>query len=80
MLGREVWVTNGIDKIEAFSWFDLAASYTMRNGLKFTVGCNNILDEEPPLAPDHADDNNINMYGFYDPLGRYVFGSIQFNF
>jgi len=77
---HDLWITNNIDKIDAFNYFDLAASYTLRNGLKFTVGINNILDEEPPLAPDHADDNGINMYGIYDPVGRYIFGSVQFNF
>jgi outer membrane receptor protein involved in Fe transport len=76
----ELWQVNNIDKINAFNYFDLAASYTLRNGLKFTLGINNVLDEEPPLAPDHADDTGINMYGIYDPVGRYVFGSVQFNF
>ncbi len=78
---HELWEVNDIDKIDAYNYFDLAASYTLRNGLKFTLGINNILDEEPPLAPgDHADDTNINMYGVYDPAGRYIFGSVQFNF
>jgi len=77
---HDLWEVNDIDKIDAFNYFDLAASYTLRNGLKFTLGVNNFLDEEPPLAPDHADDNGINMYGVYDPVGRYVFGSVQFNF
>ncbi|MEX1309906.1 MAG: TonB-dependent receptor [Candidatus Sulfomarinibacteraceae bacterium] len=76
----DLWEVNDIAKIDAFNYFDLAASYTLRNGLKFTLGVNNILDEEPPLAPDHADDTGINMYGIYDPVGRYVFGSVQFNF
>ena len=78
---HELWENNLIDKIDAYNYFDLAASYTLRNGLKFTVGVNNLLDEEPPLgAGDHADNNNINMYGIYDPVGRYIFGSVQFNF
>ncbi len=77
---QELWITNNIDKIDAFNYFDLAASYTFRNGIKFTLGINNILDEEPPLAPDYADDTGVNMYGIYDPVGRYIFGSIQFNF
>jgi outer membrane receptor protein involved in Fe transport len=77
---HEQWINNDIDKIDAYNYFDLAASYTLRNGLKFTVGVNNILDEEPPLAPAMADDTGINMYGIYDPAGRYIFGSVQFNF
>jgi len=77
----ELWRINGIDKIRAYNWFDLAASYTFRNGVKLTLGVNNILDEEPPILP--WPDNfplNINLYANYDPLGRYIFGSLQFNF
>ena len=66
--------------LSAYNFFDLAASYTLRNGLKFTLGINNILDEEPPLGADMADDPNLNMYGTYDCCGRYIFGSFQFNF
>ena len=38
------------------------------------------LDEEPPLLPGYADWNFIKVYANYDPLGRYIFGSFQFNF
>ena len=41
---------------------------------------NNILDEEPPFLPDFTDSYEINLYSNYDPLGRYVFGSLQFSF
>jgi len=75
---QEFWALNGIDTIDAYNYFDLAASYTLRNGLKFTLGVNNLFDEEPPLAPDHADD--LNIYRVWDGYGRYIFGSIQFNF
>jgi outer membrane receptor protein involved in Fe transport len=75
-----VWEANDIAEIDPYNWFDLAASYTLRNGLKFTLGINNFLDEEPPLAPDYADDTGINMYAQYEPAGRYLFGSVQFNF
>ena len=40
--------------------------------MKLTGGVNNILDEEPDLYWEG--------YGLYDPLGRYIFGSVQFNF
>jgi iron complex outermembrane receptor protein len=76
----ELWEVNDIARIPAYNYFDLAASYTFRNGIKLTLGCNNILDEEPPLAPNYADNNILNMYGTYDPLGRYIFTSLQFNF
>jgi len=77
---REYEVINGMDAFPSYNWFDLAASYTFRGGVKLTVGVNNILDEEPPLGPDFADDPNFTLHGSYDPLGRYVFGSVQFNF
>jgi len=73
---------NLIDTVRAYNWFDLAASYTFRSGVKLTLGVNNILDEEPPLMPGLAGSRGtwFNLYGNYDPLGRYVFGSVQFNF
>jgi len=77
---HDLYTINGVDSIDAFNWFDLAASYTLRNGMKFTIGCNNIFDEEPPLLPTFDDDPNLTIHGSYDPLGRYVFGSVQFNF
>jgi len=76
----ENWRINGIDKIPANNWFDIAASYLTNAGIRFTVGVNNIFDEEPPLAPTFNDDFNFNMYATYDPMGRYVFGSVQFQF
>jgi len=78
----ELWRINGSDKIKPYSWFDFAASYTFRNGVKLTLGVNNILDEEPPLMAGLADYGGtyFTLYGTYDPLGRYVFGSVQFNF
>ena len=44
-----IWEASGVATIPAYNWFDLAASYTFRNGIKLTAGVNNILDEEPPL-------------------------------
>ena len=67
-----IWEASGAASIPAYNWFDLAASYTFRSGVKLTLGVNNILDEEPPLY--------WGMYQVYDPLGRYIFSSVQFNF
>jgi iron complex outermembrane receptor protein len=73
---------NGSDKIAPYNWFDLAAAYTFRNGVKLTLGVNNILDEEPPLLPwpRPGVPNRMNFNANYDPLGRYIFSSIQFSF
>ncbi|MCP3935103.1 MAG: TonB-dependent receptor [Actinomycetia bacterium] len=76
----EEWRINGIDKISAQSWFDLAGSYAFKNGTQLTVGINNIFDKEPPLAPTFNDDNDINLYSVYDPLGRYAFASFEYRF
>jgi len=67
-----IWEASGVATLPAYNWFDLAASYTFRNGIKLTLGVNNILDEEPPLY--------WGGYAVYDPIGRYVFSSVQFNF
>ena len=72
-----LWEENFVDRYPAFNWLDISASYMMNNGLRFTVGVNNVTDEEAPLAADFAD---FDTYQSYEPLGRYVFGSIQFQF
>jgi outer membrane receptor protein involved in Fe transport len=74
------WRANGIDKIKAHNWFDLSASYVFKDHMRFTVGINNIFDDEPPLAPTFNDDFGVNLYSVYDPLGRYAFSSIEYSF
>jgi len=76
-LQQEFWAINDVDKLPAYNWIDISLSYLMNNGLRFALGVNNIFDEEPPLAPDHNDNN---LHEVYDPLGRYIFGSITFQF
>ena len=85
-LGAPEWmpenIASGIDKTRAYDWFDLAASYTWKSGIRVTLGVNNIFDEEPPLMPGLADwsGTSFNLYGNYDPLGRHIFTSVEFNF
>jgi outer membrane receptor protein involved in Fe transport len=73
---------NGTEAVRAYDWFDFAASYTWRNGIQLTLGVNNILDQEPPFMPGLQDVSGtwFNLYGNYDPLGRHIFASVQFNF
>jgi outer membrane receptor protein involved in Fe transport len=72
---------NDIATIGAQNYFDLAASYNVMKGVQFTVGVNNVFDQEPPLAPGMQDnDYGTGFYGTYDPNGRYVHASIGFEF
>ena len=46
-----------------------------------TVGCNNLLDKEPPLASGSQDnDYGPGYYGTYDYMGRSLFANLQFEF
>ncbi len=72
---------NGIYKIPAHHYFDLAASYKIGNAIQLILGVNNIADKEPPLAPGMQDnDYGPGYYGTYDPYGRYLHTALQFNF
>jgi outer membrane receptor protein involved in Fe transport len=71
---------NGLDKTSAWNYLDLSGTYNFSDSWQLTFGVNNVLDKEPPLWPDIQDDNNVNTYATYDPLGRFIFTSLRFNF
>jgi len=77
----EQWKVNGSYDIPTFNWFDLAATYKVRDKLRLTVGCNNILDKEPPLGSGLSDvDFGPGFYSTFDPLGRSLYANLQFEF
>ena len=72
---------SGSYKNDAYHYFDLSATYDMSKHVQFTLGVNNILDKEPPLGAGFSDnDYGPGFYGFYDPYGRFIHGSILFSF
>ncbi len=72
---------SGSYKNDAYHYFDLSATYNMSKSIQLTLGVNNILDKEPPLAAGFSDaDYGPGFYGFYDPYGRFIHGSILFSF
>jgi iron complex outermembrane recepter protein len=72
---------NDAYKLASYNWFDLAATYKFHDKLRLTVGCNNLLDKEPPLgAGDQNNDYGPGFYGTYDYLGRALFANLQFEF
>ncbi len=74
------------------SYFDLAASYSLKDAYTFRFGVNNILDKEPPLVTSGnagvggtnlcpTGPCNGNTYpGTYDALGRYLYASVTLDF
>ena len=66
----EFWRINGSDKVRPYNWFDLAASYTFRNGIKLTLGRQQHLRRgtTAPAGPGRQS-RYINLYANYDPLG-----------
>lgn len=73
-------IINESARIDAVDWLDLAATYDVTSNIQFTLGANNILDEEPPFLPGYLDDFNVNLFATYDPLGRYIHTSLRFNY
>jgi outer membrane receptor protein involved in Fe transport len=72
---------NGSDVIPSFHWFDLAMAYKFKDNVRVTVGCNNLMDKEPPLGSGLSDvDFGPGFYGTYDYLGRALFANLQFEF
>jgi outer membrane receptor protein involved in Fe transport len=77
----ESWRINGAYELPAYNFFDLAATYSFRDGLRLTLGVNNILDKEPQIAPGvESNDYGTGFFGDYDPLGRNLYASLQFEF
>ena len=64
--------------LEAMNYFDLAASWQMRDNVTGRVGINNVLDSDPPLTTVGSNGNTYPQ--LYDSLGRYMFVSVTANF
>jgi iron complex outermembrane recepter protein len=74
-------------RIPAYNYFDLSATWQIRERLQFRIGINNLFDKDPPIldstnygvsAPAFG---NANTYPqVYDSLGRVVFVGLTANF
>lgn len=77
----ESWRINGGYENPAWNLFDLAWVWNVGSNYQLVLGCNNIFDKEPPLGAGLNDnDYGPGFYGFYDPYGRKLHASINFNF
>lgn len=77
-------------EIEAFSYFDLVATYVYDESYTMRLGVNNVLDKQPPYVTSGGGGNanlcptgpcNGNTYpATYDALGRYLFLNVTLEF
>jgi outer membrane receptor protein involved in Fe transport len=83
VLGADGSLNNGgtrIDRyIDAYSYFDIAADWQVRDDLLLRVGVNNVLDSDPPLVAGVASNGNT-FPELYDGLGRFGFVRLTANF
>jgi len=66
-------------KVKAYSWFDLSASYAINDTVKVNAGVQNVFNESPPIVGNEAGSTSSNsgntFPGDYDTLGRvFAFG------
>ena len=66
---------------DSYNYFDLAATWQVRDDLRVRAGMNNVFDSDPPLSYSVGTTGNGNTYPqLYDALGRYVFFGITADF
>ncbi|WP_335916212.1 TonB-dependent receptor [Shewanella algae] len=67
--------------VDAQFLVDLQASYRFNEMFKWTLGVNNLLDEEPPFA---IGDGDADLYGYvmsvHNPRGRFIYTKVSLNF
>ena len=67
-----------------YSYFDLGATFKVRDNYTLRLGVNNVLDKDPPLiGSDYCPTGQCNGNTFpqvYDALGRYFFAQISAQF
>ena len=68
-------------KIPAYNYFDLAATWQVKDGLTLRLGVNNIFDKDPPIVDTTSfplSSQAGNTYpAMYDPLGRTIFFNLS---
>ena len=76
-------ISNTDAHIPAYTYIDLTAAMKVNDHLTFRLGCNNVLDKDPPVIGTTdipAVTGNNNTLVAYDMLGRYIFGELTLQF
>ena len=79
----------GFESVSSFTSFDVGLGYNFSHlhlnkwldGLKVTVGCNNIADKQPPIAPNAFGGQTTADVGTYDgAIGRMFYVDCKYSF
>ena len=76
----------GMESVAAFTAFDLGLSYSCKglckglDGLKVTVGVNNVFNKNPPLAPNAFPNTNADVGTYDGPIGRMYYIDAKYSF
>jgi iron complex outermembrane receptor protein len=79
-IDQQTDLDGNLRKVGALSLWDLQGSYTGFKNLKLTLGVKNLFDTNPPVSNQQS----TFIVGFdptyYDPRGRFVYGSVTYTF
>jgi iron complex outermembrane receptor protein len=68
-------------RIPAYNYLDLAGSWSIKQGLQFRAGINNLFDKNPPIVTSEITSGGAaNSYETYDGLGRQLFAAFTAKF
>ena len=62
------------------NYVDLNASFRFLENHDVVLGVNNVFDKEPPMVGGTLTTNANTIAGFYDTLGRYLYGRVTLRF
>jgi iron complex outermembrane recepter protein len=76
-----------VDNIPSYDYFDLAATWRVKDNVTLRAGINNIFDRDPPVVDQSniglsgpPEGNGNTFPGIYDALGRTIFMGVTANF
>lgn len=68
-----------VESLDAYDLFAMTGTWQANDHVKFTLGIDNLFDEQPPLIGDNQEQANT-YPATYDPFGRTIFVSAKLTF